>query len=446
LPFSYQRRIGALALANPRGQRWIAVKGAAEEVLRRCTGAEGWGDGWQAAAQRCLDELLGRGQRVLAVAIRADDGRPLDQQSDDALSLVGFLGFSDPPKPEGKAAIARLAELGVAVKILTGDHPAVARHVCEMLDLPFTGALTGADLAGKSDDDLTRLVAETTVFARVTPDQKALLIRAAQRLGKDVGFLGDGVNDAPALRQADVGISVDDATDVAKAAADVVLLEKDLGVLADGILEGRRTFANTMKYILMATSSNFGNMFSAAGASAFLSFLPMLPTQILLNNFLYDVSELALPTDTVDTELVRRPAHWNIGMIGRFMVIFGPASSLYDFLTFALMLGPFRAGEARFHTGWFVESLCTQSLVIFVLRTRRVPFWRSRPSTPILLTTLAVVAAALALPFSPLAGPLGFTPLPAGFLAALLGMVATYLALVESAKRWFFRHWPGFGE
>jgi Mg2+-importing ATPase len=328
------------------------------------------------------------------------------------------------------------------VKILTGDHPAVARHVCERLGLPFDGAVTGAEIEGKTVAELAEIVAKTTVFARVTPDQKAQLIRAGQHLGRDVGFLGDGVNDAPALRQADVGISVDDATDVAKAAADVVLLEKDLGVLADGVAEGRRTFANTVKYVLMATSSNFGNMFSAAGGSLFLKFLPMLPTQILLNNFLYDVSELTLPTDEVDPELTRRPAHWDIGMIGRFMLVFGPASSLYDFLTFFLMLGPFNAGEARFHTGWFVESFCTQTLVIFVLRTRRVPFWRSRPSLPLLVTTLLCVAIAILLPYSPVAGPLGFEPLPPAFLLALLGMVATYLLLVEFAKRWFYRRWP----
>jgi Mg2+-importing ATPase len=357
---------------------------------------------------------------------------------------VGFLGFSDPPKEEAREALARLERLGVEVKVLTGDHPAVARHVCERLGLPFAGAVVGADLQGLSDADLTALVQRTTVFARVSPEQKAALVRAAQRTGRDVGFLGDGVNDAPALRQADVGISVDDATDVAKAAADVVLLKKDLGVLAAGVLEGRRTFANTVKYILMATSSNFGNMFSAAGASLFLKFLPMLPTQILLNNFVYDVSELALPTDRVDDEITRRPAHWDIGMIGRFMLVFGPASSLYDFVTFALMLGVFNAGESLFQSGWFVESLCTQTLVIFALRTRRVPFWRSRPSRPLAITTVACVAVAVYLPFSPAADALGFEPLPVTFLAALAGMTATYLLLVELAKRWFYRRWPSF--
>jgi Mg2+-importing ATPase len=286
------------------------------------------------------------------------------------------------------------------------------------------------------------MVRRAMIFARIAPEQKALLIRAAKTGDHDVAFLGDGVNDGPGLREADVGISVDSGTDVAKAAADVVLLEKDLGVLAEGVAEGRRTFANTVKYILMATSSNFGNMFSAAGASLFLSFLPMLPVQILLNNFLYDVSELALPTDLVDPELTRRPAHWNIGQIGRFMVVFGPASSLYDFLTFGLMLGVFNADEKLFHSGWFVESLCTQTLVIFVLRTSRVPFWRSRASRPLVYMTLACVVTAVALPFSPAAPALGFVSLPLSFLGALAVMVVTYLALVELAKRWFYARWP----
>ncbi len=443
LPFSYERRWAAVALLAPGGEGWVVVKGAAEEVLRRCTSGQGWGPAWRSAAERALRAMLERGERVLGVAVRPDDGRPLLEQAQERLALVGFLGFSDPPKPEATAALARLASLGVTVKVLTGDHPAVALRVCERLGIPVAGVVTGAELAGKRPDELAALLPSTTVFARVTPDQKAALVRAARQAGRDVGFLGDGVNDVPALHAADVGISVDNATDVAKAAADVVLLEKDLGVLADGILEGRRTFANTIKYILMATSSNFGNMFSAAGASAVLSFLPMLPTQILLNNFLYDVSELTLPSDAVDPELIRRPAHWDISLIRRFMIVFGPVSSLYDYLTFALMLGPFRAGEIRFHTGWFVESLGTQCLVIFALRTRRVPFWRSRPSTPLLVTTLAVVAVAVALPYSPLAAPLGFEPLPLGFLAALGGMVATYVMLVEITKRWFYRRWPG---
>ena len=372
-PFSYQRRSATLLVGAPDEARWVVVKGAAEEVLGRCTTGFAWGDDWKTSAATALDLLLAQGARALAIAVRPDSGASLESQADSELGLVGFLAFSDPPKLAAKAALAALHELNVEVKILTGDHPAVARYVCEQLEIGFRGAVTGADLEHLSPQQMVDIVERNTVFARVTPEQKAALVAAAQRKGRDVGFLGDGVNDAPALRQADVGISVDDATDVAKASADVVLLEKDLGVLAIGIREGRRTFANTVKYVMMATSSNFGNMFSAAGASLFLSFLPMLPTQILLNNFLYDVSELTLPTDRVDDELTRRPAHWDVGLIFRFMLVFGPASSLYDFLTFALMLKVFHAHESLFQSGWFVESFCTQTLVIFLLRTQRIP-------------------------------------------------------------------------
>ena len=340
LPFSYQRRAAALLVQDAAGNRYIVVKGAAEEVFDRCSSGTAWGADWQVRAQRSLDQLLHEGARTLAVAVRPFAGTTLEHEHLAQLDLLGFLAFSDPVKLESKAALAQLRALNVDVKILTGDHPAVAGRVCEQLELRFGGAITGADLAKLSGEPLADAIERNTVFARVTPEQKAQIVAAVQRRGRDVGFLGDGVNDAPALRQADVGISVDDATDVAKAAADVILLDKDLQVLAAGIAEGRRTFANTVKYVMMATSSNFGNMFSAAGASLFLSFLPMLPTQILANNFLYDVSELSLPTDNIDEELTRRPAHWDVHLIARFMLVFGPASSLYDFLTFALMLNP----------------------------------------------------------------------------------------------------------
>ncbi len=276
----------------------------------------------------------------------------------------------------------------------------------------------------------------------MSPEQKARLIGVARRVGDDVAFLGDGVNDAVALHVADIGISVESATDVARDAADVVLLEKDLGVLADGVVEGRRIFANTIKYVLMGTSSNFGNMFSAAAASAFLSFLPLLPSQILLNNLLYDTSQLTIPTDNVDDEMLQRPAHWDIGLIRRFMLCFGPISSIFDFVTFGVMLGIFGAGPALFRSGWFVESLATQTLVIFVIRTRRHPFFRSRPSRPLLLASIGVVTLGAALPFSPIASELGFEALPAAFFAALALMVVAYLTLVEYAKIWFFSRQP----
>ncbi|MFT3851300.1 MAG: HAD-IC family P-type ATPase [Ilumatobacteraceae bacterium] len=299
--------------------------------------------------------------------------------------------------------------------------------------------LTGAEIDALDDAALLAAIGHTTVFARVSPQQKARIVGAVRRSGVDVAFLGDGVNDAVALHAADVGISVDSAADVAKDAADIVLLEKDLGVLADGVREGRRIFANTLKYVLMATSSNFGNMFSAGGASLFLTFLPMLPSQILLNGLLYDVGQLAIPTDHVDAEVVVRPAHWDVGFVRRFMSIFGPLSSIFDFLTFAVLLGVLHASHAEFRTGWFVESLATQTLVVYVIRTRRVPFVRSRPSLAMIVTPLGAAAVGAALPFTPLAEPLGFTTLPISFLLILSGMIVAYLALVEVAKAGFYR-------
>jgi P-type Mg2+ transporter len=300
--------------------------------------------------------------------------------------------------------------------------------------------VTGTELAAMDDAALLARLPETTVFARVTPEQKSRIILAQRGLGADVGFLGDGVNDAIALHDADVGISVDSAADVAKDAADVVLLDKDLGIIADGVVEGRRIFANTIKYVLMGTSSNFGNMISAAGASLFLSFLPMLPTQILLNNLLYDVSEMTIPTDNVDEELLARPSQWDIRLIRRFMSFFGPISSLYDFLTFAVMLRVFDAGPSLFQSGWFVESLTTQTLVIFVIRTRRVPFFKSRPSRPLLVATLGCASLGVAIPYiEPFARLFGFQALPLSFLAVLAGMIITYLALAQVGVALFFQ-------
>ncbi|HEX2681339.1 MAG TPA: HAD-IC family P-type ATPase, partial [Candidatus Dormibacteraeota bacterium] len=289
-----------------------------------------------------------------------------------------------------------------------------------------------------SDAELTQRLPRTGIFARVSPDQKSRIIAAEQSLNKDVGFLGDGVNDAVALRNADVGISVDTGAEVAKDAADVVLLDKDLGILATGVMEGRRIFSNTMKYVLMGTSSNFGNMFSAAGGSLLLSFLPMTPTQILLNNLLYDTGEMTIPTDEVDPELLERPAQWDIRLIRRFMILFGPISSIFDYITFGVMLFVFHARGSLFQTAWFTESLATQSLVIFAIRTRRVPFFRSRPSVPLAVGTLGSLAAAIVIPYSPLGPLFSFTPLPLSFMAVLVVLVVVYIGLVEIGKYFFF--------
>jgi Mg2+-importing ATPase len=393
----------------------------------------------------CFGDLLDSGGRIVAVAGRQLPDGALGPELETDLELLGLLVFADPPKPDARESVERLHRLGIELKVLTGDHERTAAHVCRAIGLPVRGVVRGAELEGLGSEELARLVERTTVFARVSPEQRAAVVRAARDEGRDVAFLGDGVNDAVALHVADVGVSVDSASDVAKEAADVVLLEKSLGVLADGVTEGRRIFANTMKYVLMGTSSNFGNMFSAAGASLFLSFLPMLPSQVLLNNLLYDVSELTIPTDRVDEESLRRPTHWDIGLIRRFMLFFGPISSAYDFLTFAVLIVGFDAGASLFRSGWFVESLATQCLVVFVIRTRRVPFFRNRPSWPLLLGTLAVVAVGVALPFSPLADRLGFQALPPTLLGILGGMVLTYLVLVEAGKALFFRS-AGSGE
>ena len=432
LAFDHERQLASSLVESPQGRLLIA-KGAPEAVFARCADVP-------AGALGVLEGLFASGTRVVAVASRPVTLERLSGADERGLSLDGFLCFSDPPRADVAASLARLARLGVSVKIVTGDNGQVAAHLCRLVGLEPGRVLTGAELAAMDDDALRRALPETTIFARVTPEQKSRVILAQRDLGQDVGFLGDGVNDAIALHDADVGISVESAVDVAKDAADVVLVTKDLGILADGVVEGRRIFANTIKYVLMGTSSNFGNMFSAAGASLYLSFLPMLPTQILLNNLLYDVSELTIPTDSVDEELLARPSQWDIRFIRRFMAFFGPISSLYDFATFAVMLYVFDAGPKLFRSGWFVESLATQTLVIFVIRTRRVPFFKSRPSLPLLTTTLVCAAVGVALPYiGPLARLLGFRPLPLSFLAVLAGMIVTYLALAQLGVAFFFK-------
>jgi P-type Mg2+ transporter len=432
-PFDYDRRIASVLVQGSDGRRTVIVKGAPELVLARCRDVP-------AGAQSVLDAQFAEGSRVVAVATRAADGQTTLSAGDEQnLELAGFLTFLDPPKPDAADAIARLHDLNVDVKVITGDNDRVAAKVCNDLGLAVRGVLTGTQLDALDETALAAALPETTVFARVTPEQKSRVINAQRALGSTVGFMGDGVNDAVALHDADVGISVDSATDVAKDAADIVLLEKDLDILAGGIGEGRRIFANTIKYVLMGTSSNFGNMFSAGAGSLFLSFLPMLPTQILLNNLLYDASEMTIPTDEVDEEQLRRPAHWDMHMIQRFMLFFGPISSIFDFAMFAILLLGFDASATLFRSGWFVESLATQSLAIFAIRTRRVPFFRSRPGRPLLASTLAVVAVGFALPFTALAHTLGFTHLPLGLVGVILVIVPTYLLVLELGKRVFYR-------
>ncbi|MEZ0075897.1 magnesium-translocating P-type ATPase [Planotetraspora sp. GP83] len=425
-PFDHDRRMASVVVEDKPGNRLTITKGAPEAVLGRCHAVPG-------EAHATAERLFAEGARLIAVA--TGDGDRGDVETD--LRLVGFLVFTDAPKAGAAAAVDRLARLGVTVKILTGDNPAVAADVCEKIGLPAGGVLTGDDVAALDDDALAAALPSTTVFARVSPEQKARIVAAQRRGGLDVAYLGDGVNDALALHRADVGISVDSGTDVAKDAADVVLLEKDLGVLADGIVEGRRIFANTIKYLLMGTASNVGNMFSAAAASAVLPFLPMLPGQVLLNNLLYDASQLAIPADTVDAEQLARPSRFDLGLIRRFMLVFGPLSSVFDLTMFALLLRVFHAGAPLFRASWFVESLATQTLVIFIVRTRRAPFWRSRPGPALVLAVAGVVAIGLALPYTPFRPDLGLAPIPPAILGTIAAVLVVYLALVEAVKRRF---------
>jgi Mg2+-importing ATPase len=431
LPFDHIRRATS-AVVDDNGKRLLVVKGAPEQVLARCSGATP--DGHQTLAG-----LFAAGRRVVAVAVKpAPELTTITADDESDLLLAGFCVFADEPKPAARQSLAQLAALNIELKIATGDNPQVAEKVCADLGLISKGTITGAQMEHLRDEQFSQAVQNHTIFARISPEQKQRLIIAMRRTGRSVGFLGDGVNDALALHAADVGISVDSATDVAKDAADVVLLEKDLGVLATGVAEGRRIFANTIKYVLMGTSSNFGNMFSAAAASSLLPFLPMLPSQILLNNLLYDTSQLAIPTDHVDEEQLHAPSHWNVAFIRRFMLMFGPISSIFDFLTFGLMLGVLHAGAVQFHTGWFVESLATQTLIIFAIRTRRVPFLRSKPGGWLAATSLSVVAIGVILTVVPLRHTLGFTFLPWQFWLALLAFIVTYLVLVEAMKKVFY--------
>ena len=434
LPFDHERQLVSVLVEDGSGVTQIITKGAPEVVLDRCEQVSD-------ATRTLLQELFSEGERVIAIASRScpADTRTLGADDEHGLVFEGFLTFADRVKDDAGESLAKLERLGVEVKIITGDNGLVAAKVCSQIGLVSTGLLNGVDIEPMSDDDLARAILQTTVFARISPDQKSRIIKVARRTGKDVAYLGDGVNDAVALHHADVGISVDSGTDVAKDAADVVLLDKDLGVLAEGVTEGRRIFSNTMKYVLMATSSNFGNMFSAAGASAFLSFLPMLPSQILLNNLLYNAGQLVIPTDRVDAETLTRPAAWDMKFIRRFMSIFGPISSIFDFVTFWVMLSVLHADHVEFRTGWFVESIATQTLIVYIIRTRRVPFFKSRPSLAMMAVPTGAALVGAVLPFTGLAHLLGFTPLPGIFFLWLFAMVVVYLVLVEVAKTYFYR-------
>jgi Mg2+-importing ATPase len=450
VPFDFTRRRVSIVVENEKHHmRYLISKGAPEEIIKVCPYYEISNKTFNLTgeAQRKIEEnyhkLSSQGFRVLGVSYRKVTVEKSQYSIDDESGMIflGFIAFMDPPKETAKESLDLLSKAHVELKILTGDNELVTRKTCEQLGFKIKGVMTGSKISELRDDALSRVVEEANVFARVTPAQKDRIMNALKNNGHVVGFLGDGINDAPSMKTADVGLSVENAVDVAKESADIIICQKDLTVVQEGVLEGRKTFGNTMKYIMMGTSSNLGNMFSVAAASLFLSFLPMLPIQILLNNLLYDLSESTIPTDNVDSEYVETPKRWNISFIRRFMILLGPISSIFDFLTFFIMIYVFNATESLFQTAWFIESLFTQTLVIFIIRTRRTPFYKSKPGRLLLLSSLSIIALALILPFTPLGTLFEFVVPPFKFFMFLVGLIAAYLMLVEIVKRWFYKRY-----
>jgi Mg2+-importing ATPase len=455
VPFDFvRRRMSVIVHEVFKGRDLLLCKGAVEEVVAACDFALLDGenvplsDELRQRAQQLRDELNEDGLRLIAVASKVVDSRPGKQYGvadECALTLCGYVAFLDPPKETAAPALEALRRHGVAVKILTGDNELVARKVCHDVNLPSPPTLLGGAIEQMNDAELEEAAEGATLFAKMTPPQKARVIAALKRRGHTVGFLGDGINDAPALREADVGISVDTGADIARESADIILLEKSLLVLENGVIVGRATFANTIKYIKMAASSNFGNMFSVLGASLWLPFLPMLPLQLLIQNLLYDLSQTAIPFDNVDPEYVEQPRRWDVSDVGRFMLFVGPVSSVFDFTTFALLWFVFGATtperQALFQTGWFIEGLLSQTLIIHLIRTARVPFVQSTAAWPLLLLTSAVMAAGLLLPYSWIGAvkAVEFTPMPAAFFPWLIATLLAYCGLMQVVKSWYIR-------
>ena len=447
IPFDFNRRRLSIVVERDGAhgiERLLITKGAPEGILGICDSYEAIGQiqtiepGTLRRMTKVYKDLCSEGFRILAVAYRAVQPQEgFTAEDEHSLILAGFLAFADPPMEDAAASVAAMKRDGVQVKILTGDNELVAQYICGQVGLESPVVVLGSDIEQMTEPALTHMAEQATIFARVSPMQKLRIILALKHRGHVVGYMGDGINDAPSLHAADVGISVATAVDVARDAADIIMLKTGLGTLHRAIIEGRKASANVLKYLLMGTSSNFGNMFSMAGASLFLPFLPMLSTQILLNNFLYDTAQITIPSDNVDDSYIRTPQRWDIRLIRNFMIFIGPISSIYDFLTFYVLLHFFHASEPLFHTGWFVESLATQTLVLFVIRTMGNPL-RSRPSFPLAFTTVAIVVIGTLLPYSPLAGALGFVPLPGSYFAFLIASTITYLLLVEITKRLLF--------
>ena len=441
IPYDFIRKRLAVIVEDATGIR-LLTKGAVTNVLEECASLAD-GSPCDAAAREMLEARCNgwndQGMRVLAVAMRTLERKSqYDRDDETGLTLLGFLTFLDHPKTGVREAIAELAQLGVSIKVISGDSKRVCRHVAAEVGLPGNALLTGAEIDELSDTALWHLAERTDLFAEVDPNQKERIILSLRKMGHVVGFLGDGINDAPAMHASDTSLSVDQAVDVAREAADFVLLERSLASIAQGIREGRTTFANTLKYVLMSSSANLGNMISMAAASLFLPFLPLLAGQVLLNNFLGDIPAFALAEDRVDPEMIRRPRRWSMGLIVRFMTQFGLLSSLFDMATFAVLLWGFRANPELFRTGWFVESMATQLGVMLILRTRRSCFG-SRPAAALMVSVGGVALTAILLPYSPLAPVIGFQPLPAGIVGAIGLIAAAYISSTEWWKRQFFR-------
>lgn len=461
IPFDFQRRRMSVILEEKNGKHLLICKGAVEEMLDHCSHAFDPGEDKQlhiendkivpmddAMRQIVLNtskKLNEEGLRVLLVAIKEDDKRPLTYSVADETNMVltGFIGFLDPAKPSAKPAIEGLQKLGVNIKVLTGDNEIVTRKICRDVGIPINHILLGREIELLSDDQLIDMLDEISIMAKLSPIQKSRIVKLLQAKGHTVGFMGDGINDAAALRDADVGISVDTAVDIAKESADIILLEKDLMVLRKGVIYGRRTFGNIIKYIKMTASSNFGNMFSMLGASAFLPFLPMLPIHLLVQNLLYDISQTSIPWDSMDEEFIEKPQKWDAGSISRFMLFIGPISSIFDYATFAVMWFVFKANmpehQSLFQSGWFIEGLLSQTLIVHMIRTKKIPFIQSWAAAPVVALTSLIMLIGIGIPFSPIASALKLQPLPLNYFPWLIGVLAGYCVLTQLVKTWFIK-------
>ncbi|MDD2191069.1 MAG: magnesium-translocating P-type ATPase [Bacteroidales bacterium] len=466
IPFDFNRRRLSVILEKNDGQHLLICKGAVEEMLDICSYA--FDPAEDEKLQIFTDEIIPLdtktrdlilreankmnedGIRVLLLAVREFDPRPLDYGVNDEsdLVVVGLIGFLDPAKPSANQAIAKLHDLGVDVKVLTGDNEIVTKKICKDVGIPINKIVLGTELDDISDEDLIRDIDDISIFAKLNPFQKSRIVKILQAKGHTVGFLGDGINDAGALKDADVGISVDTAVDIAKESSDIILLENDLAVLKNGVVIGRRTFGNILKYIKMTTSSNFGNMFSMLGASAFLPFLPMLPAQLLLQNLLYDVSQISIPWDRVDDEYINKPQQWDTSFLSKFILYIGPISSIFDYATFALMFFFFKANspdhQALFQTGWFVEGLLSQTLIVHLIRTRKIPFIQSWATAPVVALTSLIMAIGIIIPFTPIASMFGMVPLPILYFPFLIIILTAYALLTQVVKNWFVRRYNVF--